>query len=362
MPKRWMIYGANGYTGELIAQLAKEEGDSPILAGRTREKVGPVGEDLGLETRVFAVNDVEATKGALEDIDAVVNAAGPFSVTSEPMVDACIATGTHYLDITGEIAAFEAIFKRHDEAAAAGVALIPGVGFDVIPTDCMAAMLFEALPDATHLELAFGGEGGVSRGTLRTAVEGIPYGGWIREGGKFKSVPSGWKTREIPFSRGPRDAVSIPWGDLSTAFRSTGIENIITYAAFSRSAIRWTRRMDKWRGILGSRPAQALLKKMIRMRPPGPDVETRTHGYCDVWGEVQNANGDRVSGTLTTPEAYRFTALGALAALRRVVEVEPGAWTPSKAFGSDFVQSISGVEVHDLAHTGRPAASMDGEA
>ena len=348
MSNQWMIYGANGYTGELIARLAKEAGETPVLAGRNEEQVKNLAAELGLESRVFSLDQAAAVEAGLEGMAAVVHAAGPFSHTAEPMVDACISAGTHYLDITGEIAAFEATFKRHEDAVAAGVVLLPGVGFDVIPTDCMAAMLKAALPDATHLELAFGGDGGVSRGTMRTSIEGIPHGGWVRENGRFKAVPSGWQVRSIPFSRRTLDAVTIPRGDLSTAYRSTGIGNIRTYAAFPKSAIRWMRRMDKVRGLMGSKPMQSLMKAFVKMRAPGPDLETRQRGYCDVWGEARNGDGKVVTGTLTTPEAYRFTALGALASVQKIHESNPGAWTPSQAFGADFVASIEGVEVHGV--------------
>ncbi|HIA00650.1 MAG TPA: NAD-dependent epimerase/dehydratase family protein, partial [Myxococcales bacterium] len=170
MTTSWMIYGAYGYTGELIARHAVEQGERPILAGRNAERISALATELGLESVAFSLDDTDALNAEVAKVDAVVHAAGPFSHTSKPMVKACLAGGTHYLDITGEIVVFNATFKAHQKAVDAGVVLLPGVGFDVIPTDCMAAILKQELPDATELDLAFAGLGGVSQGMLRTAT------------------------------------------------------------------------------------------------------------------------------------------------------------------------------------------------
>ena len=151
----WMLYGANGYTGRLIARVAAGRGERPVLAGRSAEKLEPLARELGLEHRVVGLDDQDLQCAALADVDAVVHAAGPFSLTSEPMVDACLATSTHYIDITGEIDVFERIFARDGEARRAGVVLLPGAGFDVVPTDGVAARLARELPEAVELELAF---------------------------------------------------------------------------------------------------------------------------------------------------------------------------------------------------------------
>ena len=164
--------------------------------------------------------------------------AGPFVRTSATMVAACLASGAHYLDITGEIGVFEAC-KRHDaDARQAGVVLLPGVGFDVVPTDCLSARLAEQLPDATLLELAFCGGGSFSRGTLKTMVLGQDQGGAIRKDGRIVRVPVGWKTQPISFRDKSRVGVTIPWGDMSTAHWSTGIQNIHTYIAYARVGTR----------------------------------------------------------------------------------------------------------------------------
>src|SRR5688500_220953 len=194
-----LLYGANGYTGELIADEAARRGVPVVLAGRRAEAIAPIAERLRADSRIFPLESGEQVARHLDGVTAVLLAAGPFAHTSAPVVEACIRRGIHYLDITGEIAVFEACKRRHADALAAGVTVLPGVGFDVVPTDCVAATLAAALPSATHLELAFGGGGGFSRGTAKTMLSGIGHGGAVRENGRIRGVPLAWRTRTIPF-------------------------------------------------------------------------------------------------------------------------------------------------------------------
>ncbi len=340
---QWMIYGANGYTGELTARLAHSRGTQPILAGRREEPVRQLAEELDLPWRVFSLEESEGAQAGLEGVDAVIHCAGPFSATSKPMVNACLATGTHYLDITGEMAVFRSVFKRDQEAQEAGVVLMPGVGFDVVPTDCMAAMLHRELPDATHLEMAFAGLGSISRGTLKTAIEGLGYGGWVRRNGHLEGIPSGSLTRRVPFAHKTLHTMAIPWGDLVTAHRTTGIPNIVVYTGVPPKSAAWARRMDRVRWLTGNSVVQRCLKAVVDRREPGPDANLRDKGFSDIWGEVRNEAGDVVTGRFTTPEGYSLTALAALQCLDELGEVKPGAWTPAAALGPDLVTRIEGV-------------------
>ena len=346
----FLLYGANGYTGNLIARLAVERGLRPVLAGRDVEKIGRQASDLGLEHRAFALSDTTALEAALQTVSAVLHCAGPFSHTSKLMADACLKTKTHYLDITGEIAVFEPLAARNREAQDAGVMLLPGVGFDVVPSDCLAAHLKRRLPSATHLTLAIHGLGRLSHGTATTMVENVNRGGLIRRDGKLTSVPTAWKTREIDFGSGPIKAVTIPWGDVSTAFHSTGIPNIEVYAALPAA----TRRMMKLSRLLGpllaTQPAQRFLKKRIKAQPAGPSDAERARGKSFVWGEAKDAAGQTKTSRLQGPEGYTLTALTALAIIQKVLagEAPAGFQTPSSAYGPDLILEIEGVTREDL--------------
>jgi short subunit dehydrogenase-like uncharacterized protein len=335
----WLLYGANGYTGELIAREAVKRGMRPILAGRDAAKIEPLARELGCEWRAF-----DLTRPDLSGVTLVLHCAGPFLHTSAAMVNACLTAGAHYLDITGEIAVFEAVFRRHEEAVTRGVALIPGVGFDVVPTDCLASMLHKRMPDATELWLAFSSKSGVSRGTLKTMLEGMPYGGAIRENGKIRRVPQMFDVREIPFASGPRIAMTIPWGDVSTAFRSTKIPNIRVYSSQSRSALKRLKRIKPFLPLLKIKPIQKFVQNWAS-KTSGPSAETRATARVELWGRVRNAKNDEVSLTMSVAEGYHFTMLSALAAVQRVLESDlKGALTPSMAFGSEFVHFIEGTQ------------------
>ncbi|WP_412544062.1 saccharopine dehydrogenase NADP-binding domain-containing protein [Longispora sp. K20-0274] len=338
MTDPWMIYGANGYTGELIARLAVARGERPLLAGRSAEPVARLARELGLDHVVFDLADAARHLGG---VAVVAHCAGPFHATAAPMVDACLATSTHYLDITGEVGVFEAVFARHDDAVAAGVALLPGAGFDVVPTDCLAGLLHARLPGATSLELAFVAGGGFSRGTARTALSG---GGvmWRRVDGKLVPITGGTLTRTVPLPSGPRTVSAIPWGDLATAYRSTGIPNITTYTALPAAA-------GLGPALLRLPWARSVADRLVRSTMSGPSATVRATTRTEVWGEVRDADGGAVSDTLVTPNAYDLTADAVLRAVPRMAGLAAGAHTPATAFGPGFVLELDGVRLGSTA-------------
>jgi saccharopine dehydrogenase (NAD+, L-lysine-forming) len=341
-----LIYGAYGYTGRLITQEAVDRGMEPVVAGRDAEKLGEVAREHGLEQRVFSLDAPADVAAGLDGIDVVLHCAGPFVHTSAPMVAACLATGTHYLDITGEIEVFEAVADRDDQAQEAGIMLCPGVGFDVVPTDCLARHLSERMPEAETLEIAFMGLGQISQGTALTSVENLGKGGKVRREGEIVTVPPAWTTREVDFGRGPKTVVSIPWGDVSTAYRSTGIPNVTAYTYLPSNAITFLRLSRYLSWLLNLAPVKALLKALVRAQPAGPDEEQRRSGRTFVWGRVTDGQGEEAVARLSGPEGYTFTARTAVESARRVLagDAQPGYQTPSTAFGADFVLDFDGVD------------------
>ncbi len=342
-----LIYGANGYTGRLIVEECLRRGIRPIIAGRRAETLAPMATAHGLELRIFGLDDPGALAAALVGVRVVLHCAGPFFRTSKPMVRACLASGTHYLDITGEIVVFEGCRARHDEAQKAGIVVMPGVGFDVVPTDCLAARLSERLPNAQLLELAFSGGGGFSRGTLKTMVLGSGQGGAIRKDGRVTRVPVGWKQQSIPFRDRTRLAVTIPWGDVSTAFWSTKIPNIHTYLALPKSAGKSMRMMRFASPLLAIPFVQRFVERQIDQRVDGPSAELRATARMHVWGRVTHADGRTIEGTAETPEGYRLTALSAVESAHRVLTNPPpaGYHTPSSAFGAGFLEQLPECDV-----------------
>ena len=351
MTGRILVYGANGYTGELIARFAREQGVPLVLAGRSTAPVRAVAERYGFEHRVFALDAIPAIVAELEGVSVVLHCAGPFSRTAEPMADACLKSRVHYLDITGEVSVFEQMAARDAEARRAGVMLMPGVGFDVVPSDCLAAHLKTRLPDATHLVLGIMGLGGrVSHGTATTIVENLPNGSVIRRNRELTTVPTGSLARTIDYGGGREKlSMAVAWGDVSTAYHSTGIPNIEVYMPAPRPAIAAAKVMGRLGGLVGSSMVQGFLKRRVDAGPAGPNDQERERGRSLLFGEVKNARGDVARAWLKTPEGYTLTALTALAIAQRARDgsARPGFQTPSKVFGADFVLEFSGVERRD---------------
>jgi short subunit dehydrogenase-like uncharacterized protein len=344
---RAMIYGANGYTGRLIARHAVERGLKPVLAGRNRDEIEKLAAELNCAAVIFRVDQPATLADHLAGVSAVMHCAGPFSQTAQQMMDACILAGADYLDITGEIDVIEWAAQRGARARDAGVALLPAVGFDVVPSDCLAAMLADRLPGATVLQLAFTGDGGLSRGTAKTMVESLPSGGRARIDGEIRHVPTAWKTMDIPFRRGTRTGMTIPWGDVASAYYSTGIGNIEVYAATSPKQIARMRRMRFLLPVLGWKPLQELAKWRIDRGAAGPSDQVRESGRSSLWGRVSDDRGHSISATLETPSGYELTMLTAVAALERVLarQVPRGFSTASQAFGKEFILSFPNTDI-----------------
>jgi short subunit dehydrogenase-like uncharacterized protein len=340
----WMIYGANGYSGELLARAAVSRGHKPVLAGRNAVALGKLGAELGLPQRVFGLDDPAALARGLSGIGLVAHCAGPFSQTSAQMIEACLSARVHYLDICGELAVLSHAHAQHVRALEAGVALCPAVGFDVIPTDCMAARLLAALPDATHLALGFDTRSALSPGTAKTTVESIALGGKVRENGEIRTVPLGHDVRRIDFGDGEKVAMAIPWGDVLTAYVSTGIPNISVYTPVPRALITLARRAHYLAPVVNlpwvQRAAQGALHKLVQ----GPDEAARKSSPTFVWGEARNAAGLTKTARMVVDNGYTTTALGTLAVVEYVSVHPPvgGAYTPSKLCGVDLVSRIPG--------------------
>jgi saccharopine dehydrogenase (NAD+, L-lysine-forming) len=328
-----MVYGATGYSGSLLARLAASRGERPVLAARSAAVAGLAGE-LGLPHRAFPLSAPD-----LHGVDAVVNCAGPFAATARPLVDACLAAGVHYLDITGELDVFDWMFAQSSRAVQAGVVLLTGAGFDVVPTDCLAAMLAAAMPGAVRLELAFDAPGGLSRGTARTSLGEASSGGRLRVGGALVATPFGTPSRKVPFPSGERTVGATRWGDLVTAWHSTGIGDITVYMRLPRGAASPLVR------LLRFKPLRAAARALVPAG--GPSTDRRAATGCEVWGEVGDAAGNTLTATLTGPNAYALTADASLRAVLRVLEggITAGTHTPATALGADFVHTLDGVTV-----------------
>jgi short subunit dehydrogenase-like uncharacterized protein len=342
--KNWMIYGANGYTGRLIAKEAVLQGLRPILAGRNQKKIKLSAQELNLPWRCFDLKNPEIISSYLDRVALLLNCAGPFTATSVPLAKACMKTRSDYLDITGEIEVFEYIHALNEKAREAGVVLCPGAGFDLIPTDCLAATLKKYMPDAKYLALGFEPKGPMSPGTAKTIIEGFKYGGMIRKNGILSAVTLGYKVRKIDFGSGSKTAAIISWGDVSTAFYTTGIPNIEVYIALPEKAITAMKILRIFRLIISLEPFQIILKKIVDIQIKGPSIRQRKTARVRLWGEVINSKGDCVRAHLITANGYDVTVMGALGIVRKLLEKKsaPGVYTPSQLMGNYYISKMPG--------------------
>jgi short subunit dehydrogenase-like uncharacterized protein len=351
-----LVYGANGYTGELVARRAADAGVPIVLAGRNEPAVAALAAELGRDHRGFALDDAAALDRALSGITVVLNCAGPFSRTAAPLVAACLRARAHYLDITGEVAVLEALAGRDAEARAAGITVLPGAGFDVVPSDCLAAHVARRLPGATHLALAFSAGTRMSRGTALTTIENAHRGGLVRRAGQLVRVPSGWRSRRIDFGPelGARTAITIPWGDVATAYHTTGIADIEVYVAVPRAVRAGLRAARVLGPLLASGAVKRLLEARVRRGPAGPTAAERAARASHLWAEARDAAGHVAVARLRTPESYELTSMTALDLAARALrgELPAGFQTPARACGPDYVLQFPGVARQDVASQG----------
>lgn len=323
-----LIYGATGYTGRLIAERAKAIGLDFEIAGRDAEKLAMASVELGVGHRIFTLDDPASLPGHLDGFTVLLNCAGPFARTAKPLMHACLAVGAHYLDITAEINVYRLAEALGDAAERAGSMLLPGVGWDVVPTDCLAAHVAARVDTPRSLRIALQVAGSMSRGSAMSAGEIIDAGLMARVDGVL--MPKADAAIGIfDFGDGPVDCVPLSFGDLVTAWRSTGILNIEMFVHVSGDAF----------------PQGDLV-----LLPDGPSAEERDAHRARAVAEVTGADGRTVRSMIETPNGYSYTPLAAVEAARRVLagDHRPGFQTPVTVFGPAFAQDIADTSITDL--------------
>ena len=341
-----IVYGANGYTGRLVAEAVLAKGLTPILAGRNAQALQAVASDLGCDHVAVSVDDPAGLRALLTPATVVLHCAGPFMETSAQMVQACMDTGTHYVDITGEPPVFEACHSRGAKARAKGIMVMPGGGFDVVPTDCVSGLLKQRLPDATHLTLAFASTGGVSRGTMRTSRQFLADPTLVRLDGRLAARASN-DNAQIDFGDGLRTVTPTTWGDVVTAFYSTGIPNIEVFMAMPAQAEALLNMPWLIKKFLASRLGKGIVERKLRAEPAGPNEAQRATGHALVYGHVSNAAGQSAEIRLRTAEGYHLTAESMAEIANRVLsgDAPAGYQTPAMAYGPTFVMGLPGSDL-----------------
>ena len=345
----FLIYGANGYTGKLITEIAVKKGIRPVLAGRKETNIKPLAVAYGLDYLIFDLDDKNQVVSHLKNFTLLLNCAGPFSKTAKPLAEACLESQTHYLDITGEYRVFEFLKSLHQKAVEKNIVLLPGVGFDVVPTDCVAAYLHNKLPDATHLELAIMTLGGtVSHGTVSTFVQDLGDQGAVRENGKLVPKPVAHKGKIINYGLVKRFAVTIPWGDISTAHYTTNIPNIEVYTAAPRIFYYIMKLQFLLNPFLRIKAVKNYIQKVVDKKITGPTQKQNQQAKSLIWGMVKNAKGKKVEINFEGPEGYIMCAELAVVIAQKVLQGNyNGYQTPAGLFGHNLILEIKGCKFVD---------------
>jgi len=342
----FLLYGANGYTGRLITEMASQYNLIPVIAGRNEVQIRALAAQFGLPYRVFDLGQKEELARALEEVPLVLNCAGPFGKTAKQLIEACLAAQKHYLDITGEVPVLEMIQQYQDAAVKAGVMIMSGTGFDVVPTDCLALFLKHRLPAASELKLAFAPMGGgMSRGTAITTIASLGEKGAVRENGRLVSKPLGHKGMWLDFDGQRKFVMTIPWGDISTAWRTTGIPAIETYTAMKPFVYRLLKVQFLFNWLLRASVVRRLIEKWIHKNITGPTADTLRQSKIVVWGEVREPGGKALQAGLVTPNGYDLTAHSSLIIVKKVLDgnYAAGSQTPAGVYGEDLVLEVPNV-------------------
>jgi short subunit dehydrogenase-like uncharacterized protein len=347
----WLLYGAYGFTGRLLVQEAVWRGHRPLLAGRSKEKLAKLAAQYDLPCQAFSLDDRDALGKATAGVSLVFHAAGPFIHTALPVRAACLEMGTHYLDITGELPVFQETFALHKQALNKKIVMVSGAGMDVIPSDCLAVFAAQMVPGATWLETAFASSGSaVSAGTFKSSLEMAPNGGLRRRDGALVSNPLGHGAKVVRFHDRQRTVLPVSWGDLETAYYSTGIPNITAYMAFPPRLAGWVKRFGRaLRQLTSINLVRRTLQRFAGRIARGPDEDQRREGRTHFWACASAPDGRRFEAGLESLEAYRLTAEAGVLAVEKLLEnPKSGALSPAQALGMDFILEIENTHRYDL--------------
>jgi short subunit dehydrogenase-like uncharacterized protein len=345
-----VVYGATGYTGRLVCKELVRKQVTFAVAGRDRAKLTALAASLkpSPEVIVAALDDAAAMQAMASRAKAVLACAGPFAKIGRPVLDAAVAAGRHYLDITGEIGYVRDTIARDAEAKAKGIALINAVGFDVVPTDAAAVLASEAAGGAPeNLRISFATNGRPTQGTSRSALGGMSVGGIAYVDGEYVKEKVGHEIREIEFPApiGKRRCMSVPWGDLATAPRSTGARNVRTLMSAVPSMMRLRGFLPVVQGLLKWGPAQRMAEKFVSSLPEGPSDAERAAAHFGVVAEAEGPRGT-ARAWVTGGDGYDFTALSAVWCATQAARGHlrgTGTLTPTQAFGArELLDALAG--------------------
>ena len=345
---RVLLYGATGYTGARLAKRLAADGIDVMLAGRDGRNVAALARRLKLPWQELGLEDPARLDAALSACGVVLHAAGPFLQTAEPMMRAALRSGTHYLDLAGEWPVFERARQLDGEARRAGVMLLPGIGFTIVVSDCLLAMLSRHHPDLTLLRLAISMPDEISGGTLRSMLGLTSPHVMVRRRGRLTPLPVGSLCHGFDFGEGTRRAMAVNWPDVVTAEFTTGVSTIETYAEVNWSG-ELLYRMSAIAAPLLSVPLVNDTLGIVSGLVPSSSSSSgcrESSGFVVV-AEAVDPWRRTFSLRVRTRDGYTVTMDTASLVLQRVLagSRQAGFMTPARLLGPDLLGECASVEM-----------------
>lgn len=349
------VFGATGYTGRLVVAELVRRGAKPLVAGRNESKLAALAQEHGgLPTMTADVTQPQSLGAVAARSRVLINCAGPFVDLGEPVVDAAIQAGSHYLDTTGEQPFVRAVQERDRAARERGVAVVPAHAFEIALADCGAALLSRGYRDIASLEVVYATRFRASQGTKRSALKVLGAEGRCFEGGDLVVEPPARHRRrlELPEGWGEVVAVSFPGAEIVTIPRHTRTRSVRVYLALPRIAglmVPWV--VPLVRGLART-PVSGLVQRALGSDTSGPAPEVRARARFLIFLEIRGVRAGQArvdKMILTGRDPYGITACLAAAAALRMCEPgydARGVLTPAQAFDPEAVlQDASAFDV-----------------
>ena len=334
-----LVYGVLGYTGNLFIEHSLDT-NLPIVLGARQKEVKILAEKCGMEHRVFEINDVQNIIPYLSDIKAVINLANVSYGINKYLIDACIQTKTHYVDLASEYPDILEIYKLHHMALTNGVMLMPGAGFNLAPTDIAGRIASELLPNPTKLSLGFATFGNASRGTIKTVLKMTAETGYSRLSGKLVVAKPASEKRLFQAEGKEYSLINNPlMGDSLAGFISTNIQNITTYSYYPWILVQFMKGRMNWL-------RKFLLRYSHWFFPLGPTEDELKRQHTYTWAQIENQQNQKLTVTIKGPQAYIFTAkiIGSIVNLLAKGKANAG-FTPPSFYGRNLIEGIGGVHI-----------------
>ncbi|NRB41299.1 MAG: saccharopine dehydrogenase NADP-binding domain-containing protein [Pseudomonadales bacterium] len=319
--KMWMIYGANGFLGQLIVAEAVRRGYQPILAGRNDKALMLLADTYDLEYRVFDLQHQKIIKDQLHDVVLLLNCAGPFMQTADALRTAAIAKGCHYLDVSAETAVNQQSLACDNQAIESGSVILPALGFYSVVADVLVHRLLEQHAEISRVKLIYTGQPFYSRGMQKTLF--------------FLFLQGTVNAKKLPYA--------LLQADKGMCMYSSGLNEISLYQESCHSVFRKYRWMGILKPILKTALIQRFIENQMDKRRENKCSDTLTRNIqITAQGYIAGDNSGRLEHKMEVAESFSFSVFSTLMAVEHVLadKLMPGAYSPSQALDIDAVLAM----------------------